>query len=321
MHRKDNPIFDFFKKFNFLKKKKRRHINKNTNFFRNDKDSAKFKSSRNNFKLFKSKLEFTNDKKITNIHIYYYLLSFLLIVMLNYLLFFSHYFAIKNIEILREDPLININIAYRSVDDFRYRQILLTDTSQIKNNLIESQKFIKNVNIRRVLPNTLKINLTAHQWAFQSEIKWNQYTITQNWIAIPNIDETLTPLNIYWLSWEFLIDYKRVLTENEIFRINYILNEIRVLFNETKQDIRYYKNENELLIKVESFWYLIFDLTQNLDEQISKLRIFNNEYKNNISHEIIYIDLRIIEKIYYCTSRTRNSCNQSLRYLYNIDID
>ena len=97
-----------------------------------------------------------------------------------YVLFFSHYFSIKNIDIIRQDDIINIDLSYRSIESIRYKPILTEDKERIKENLINHQPNIKDVYIRKILPDNIKITLSSYKSDFTFEKEGKIYLITEN---------------------------------------------------------------------------------------------------------------------------------------------
>lgn len=97
-----------------------------------------------------------------------------------YVLFFSHYFSIKSIDVIREDDVINIDIAYKSIERYRFKSIFLTNKFDIQRSLISHQPNIFDVSIRKVLPDNLKIIIKSYPELFQSTINDKNYFITQN---------------------------------------------------------------------------------------------------------------------------------------------
>jgi len=304
-----------------FKKNKRykRHNTKKYNFFT---PSLKFKSNRNTFKLFVSKISTSNwIKEIKNLNLYFYLLSIFISALVIYVLLFSHYFSIKEINMYSESSGFNINLWYRSIDDIRYKSIFLTDLQLIDKLLKEDQPAIKSVNIRRNLPDKLNIKVDLYDNIFNTTFKNKDYNITTNWVLIPwNIDPSIYDIEIKWLDPSNYYDYKSVIKKNSIDSISNILKN---LYN-IKSDIQvlsiiYYINEDNLILKIDSWYYVIFDLREDVLKQLSSLNIFIKEYIGKIEDEIIYIDLRVDWKIYYCLESTKASCFRTLKYLYDIE--
>ena len=123
----------------------------------------KFISSRNKYRAFKTKLEFQNSLQvIKKINFYYYLIAIFLIFSTLYTLFLSDYFSIKNIDVVTNDNEVNVNLVYKSVEDFRYTPLLFLDKNKIKEKILNTQPNINSIEIQKILPNNIKIIL----WSF-----------------------------------------------------------------------------------------------------------------------------------------------------------
>ena len=64
--------------------------------------------------------------------------------------------------------------------------------------------------------------------------------------------------------------------------------------------ILYYEKEREVHITIDHNTILVFDLHADVKPQIEKIAIFNKEHWDLSDEGIIYIDLRIKNKVFYC---------------------
>lgn len=320
MLNKIKKFFDSYaRKISGIKFKRKLREEKSKLYITNDSNWS-FKSKRNKFKLFKSKLEFENTfEEIKKINVYYYVLWTFLILSSMYILFFSHYFSIKNIDIIRQDEIINIDLSYRSIENIRYRPILTEDKEQIKKNLIAHQPNIKDIYIRKILPDNIKIILSSYKWDFLFERDWKNYLITENGVVVPTkLKNWLTKINIKNKDNLWIIDYKKIFNPDYIIKIRDIIN----LINERNSfvkvtDINYYKKESELHITNKDWTIIIFDLNKEPQIQVEKLNIFYKKYLSKIKLWIIYVDLRVNEKIYYCATDNEFQCRVNLKNIYD----
>lgn len=259
-------------------------------------------------------------KTLINIIIFFIILLILWII---FILFWPN-FKIKNIEILNSDWLVNIDIWYDSLKDFRWKSILLLDKKEVTNSLIESQKNIKSVSIGMILPDKLKIILKSNKAIFNSKINGTNYLITQNWIAVPSNkqDPQLKNIEIKITNnfTDKIISYQKVIDEEYIKNITNIYNKIEDNILWIKIDeIKFYSIEKDIIIKINNWTLLIFSLEWDIDSQIEKLVQFNTENKDwiNIKNDwISYIDLRIPEKVFLCKKETENNCKSNLVNIY-----
>jgi len=298
---------------------KRNNKKEKSKLYVQESSKTKYKSKRNKFKLFTKKLEFENTfNEIKNINTYYYVIWGFLIFSSAYVLFFSHYFSVKNIDIIRQDNIINIDLSYKSIENIRYKPILFVDKESIKKSLITHQPNIKEIYIRKILPDNIKIILTSYNSNFIFENDNKFYEITDNWVVIPSKQkENLIKLDIKSLSNIWIIDYKKIFNQNHILKIRNIIELLKEKnsFIEIKSLV-FYKKEAELHIINQNWTIIIFDLNKDILVQIEKLNIFYKQYVNKIKYWIIYLDLRINEKIIYCSKENEFQCKQNLKSIY-----
>jgi Fe-S cluster assembly scaffold protein SufB len=116
------------------------------------------------------------------------------------------------------------------------------------------------------------------------------------------------------------LDYKKYLNETFINNISFIINKVQENIVDLQiENIKYYVRERELHIKTKSNTILIFNINSNIKEQIEKATIFNKEKQNINKSNIIYIDLRIKNKVFYCTTETEYQCYENLKNVYSIE--
>ena len=113
----------------------------------------------------------------------------LLLVSLSlYILVFSGYFNISasHVIIERKDAGSDINIAYKSIEDFYGKSIFLVSGNAVKSVIQELQKNIDTVEVSRLYPNGLKIIIASHPNEFITYIKGmdRYYSVTSNGVLI-----------------------------------------------------------------------------------------------------------------------------------------
>ena len=312
-------IKKYLNEFKNIKFRKKLRNEKQKLYIKYHQTENKFRSTRNKFKLLKTKLEFENTfQTIKKVNFYYYLIWILLLLSSWYILFFSDYFSIKTIDVIRNDPWVNINLAYKSVEDFRYIPIIFADKKAIEDKIMAYQPNLNSITINKILPNNLKIVLGSYKKIFYFENENKKYEALENWTVIPtsSVDEK-NKINVKWLWVIWVLDYKIIFNENQLDKIRQTLDLLKTKnsFFSIKE-LTYYKKEAELHIKTSDDIIIIFDLTKEINVQIEKLNIFYKKYQNVIKSWIIYIDLRINEKLIYCSTETQNSCINNLKLIY-----
>lgn len=306
---------NFFKNKTFQKELKKY---KDSIYFK-EKSQTKYRSKRNKFKLFEKRLQFENTfTQIKWLNLYYFIIWFVLILSSLYIVLFSDYFSVKNIDIIKNDSWVNINLAYKSVEDIRYSPLIFTDKKEIKQKILSFQPNISNVEISKILPNNLKIILTSFDKLFYFENDWKKYEILENWSVIPT--STIQKENIIkikWLSLYWFIDYKIIFdwaTLKSIFNaLNYLKENNS--FVQVKE-LTYYLKEYEFHILTQDNITILFDLTKDIKPQVEKLDIFYKNYQNQIKAWITYIDLRIEDKLIYCPEDKYKICKNNLDSVY-----
>lgn len=282
-----------------------------------------FNCRKNKFKLFSLSKKYINFvKNRSNIYIpYYFWLGAFLILASIYILLFSSYFSVQKIYIERTDELSNINIAYKAIWDYYWDSIIILDSDEIENKIISYQKNIKSVEVRKMLPDSIKITITSYKWAFNTQMFWRDYIVSNNWIFIPIKNSSkLKFARIHFKDPDtlWIIDYKDILKQDDIKKIWELIAKFSSNLNTIKiNDLDYFPKEKELHLNNESNTKYIFDLTQNLDEQVSKTKAYFDKYSKTIWAKIIYMDLRIMWKIYYCDEESKDNCYSNLKKIYN----
>lgn len=252
---------------------------------------------------------------------YYFIISIIIILVIIVVLFWP-IFNIKYIEIIKKDNITNMNIAYKSVEDLRWEKIFNVHEVDIFSKLKNYQDNIKSVDMKIILPNTLKIEVESYKEIFNISLNNNNYILVENGTIIPsNHSKNLKFLNIIKkIDKNKFIEYKQIFNPFFIEKINNITSKLEEnVLNIKIKELDYYEVERELHVKIENDTIIIFSLDDDLDymSQIEKLVIFNKEYSSIIDSKIYYIDLRIKNKIFYCNSDMSYQCNENIKSIYN----
>lgn len=299
--------------FNFiLKKQKKLILNKinKTNF---TKTRRKLIIKKINFKKFKI---FWN-----NITSYYLLYIFIFIFIILYIILWP-VFKIKSINIIKQENITNITIAYKSTDKYRWNSIFNINKDEILNRLQSYQQNIRDIKTNITLPNELNIIIDSYKWIYNTTINGKTFLITQNWTLVPsNYSEELSELIVKnKFNKNNFLDYKKIFNTETINKISYIIPLLKenIIWLKVKE-ITYYLIEREVHIKTDKNTTIILNLNSNLREQIEKIAIFNKEQINIINTPIIYIDLRIKNKVFYCLKENEKQCNRNIKSIYSFE--
>ncbi len=252
-----------------------------------------------------------------NLYYYFWWIAIIFIILL-YIIFWP-IFRIQYIEIIKQDNITNMTIAYKATDKYRWKSIFTTKEIDILNRLKDYQQNIKDINTSIKLPSTLKINISSYKWVFNTMVNWKSFIITENWTLIPSsYSDNLKELKVVK---EFdknkFIDYKKILNSYFIKNISYIVEKVKEnIIDINIKELKYYMTERELHIITDKNTTLIFNLNSLINEQIEKLSILNKEKFNINKSTIVYIDLRIKNKVFYCTTEKEYQCIQNIKNVY-----
>jgi len=307
-------IKNFINKF---KTKKRRKNIKNK-LLLNKIEQTSFIKKRKTIKF--NNINFKKLNLFWKNHFYNYLLIlFILISLIIFFIFWST-FKIKFIEIIKQDNITNMSIAYNATDKYRNVSIFNIKENEILKRLKEYQQNIKKIDIRIKLPNTLKINISSYKWLFNTKINEKNYIITENGTLVPsNYSDSLKELVLVQkFDKNKFIDYKKILDPTFINNIKLIVDSIKEnIIKINISEIKYYITEREVHLKTDKKTILIFNLNSNIKEQIEKIAILNKEHININKNSIVYIDLRVKNKVFYCTTEKEYQCYQNLKSIYS----
>lgn len=307
----------YFEKFTQRFKKKKEN---NSRLIINNIDRKTYTKKRKNINIninFENYLKFFKKNYIP----YYFIISIIIITSIIIILFWP-FLNIRFIEIIKKDNITNMNIAYKSVEDIRWEKMFNIHEIDIFNKLKNYQNNIKSIDMKMILPNTIKLEIESYKEIFNITLNWNNYILVENGTIIPsNHSKNLKFLNVIKkIDRNKFIEYKQIFNPFFIEKINNIINKLEEnIVNIKIKNIDYYEVERELHIQIENDNILIFSLDDDLDymSQIEKLVVFNKEYSSIIDNKIFYIDLRIKNKIFYCDANMSYQCSQNIKSIYN----
>lgn len=304
---------------NFLRNKLKKRTKRRNNLILNNVKQKSYTKKRKKISINK---DIFNNLNIFWWSIYkYYIAIFTILITIILFIIFGPTFKIQKIEIIKMDNITNMDIAYKAVEDFRWKSILSIERNNVFNKLNNYQNNIKDIKTSLILPDTYKIVIESYKWVFNTKINEKSFIVTENWSLIPWINEEIKNIEIIK---EFdknkFIDYKKVFDTEYIQKIENITRLLKEnIINIEISDIKYYVVERELHIKIENDTTLIFDLNGDYREQIEKIVIFNKENTKIANSNIIYIDLRIKNKIFLCTTEEEYSCRTNLKKVYSYE--
>lgn len=313
--------------------------------FRNE-DTLKHTSSRNTFfrkkkreifnfaQILWGSFEFFHDHLRESPILGY--LGVFMIFLSGYIVVFSPYFKISpnNVLIEADTPWIDVNIAYRTLEDVYGRSIFLLDETTIATKLKESLKNIARIRIDTLYPNGIKVIISGSPIRYIASITWveKRYGLSENGVLVPesavNSGSTDTiEIGSEVLKSEIFLNYKQVLSDEKMIYIGKVLQ----IFREEWPDLilgksRYFMLENEFHISLESGTRILFtfqnqnsiNYVQTLEFikiQTLSLKSYIQAHKKEIlDGNISYIDARIPSKLFVCRDKT--VCKENLIMIY-----
>lgn len=259
-----------------------------------------------------------------------------LIFLSAYIVVFSPYFKISpnNVLIEADTPGIDINIAYRTLEDVYGRSIFLLDETAIASQLKESLKNISRIRIDTLYPNGIKVLISGSPIRYTATITWveKHYWLSENGVLVPESAVSSGSTDTIEISSEALkseifLNYKQVLSDQKMLLIGKVLG----LFHEEWADLvlwksRYFVLENELHISLESGTKILFTFQNDnitnlwltfefIKGQILTLKSYIQAHKKELlDGGVVYIDARIPSKLFIC--HDKDICKQNLTMIY-----
>lgn len=303
-----------FNSFNLLKNNKKNKLKEYKLLRKNKKKINKHNKKRNkyNFQL-NLNLYSKNFKKII------FISSLIIILIVSFILKWP-FLRLENINIIKLDENVNVPLIEKNLNWLKWKVLFNIRNEDIENIIINSEQNIKDINITRIFPKTIKLKISSYETIFKTSLKWNNYLITKNWVFIPtrNENKNIDSIEIKGLDLQNYPNYKKILSSENIEKILYIKNKIKDnIINIKIEKTIYYKTQKEVHFIINNETRLIFDLVWDLDKKLEQLFVFNKEKINIIKPWIIYIDNRIISKILYCDQEELDNCVKNINYIYD----
>lgn len=238
-------------------------------------------------------------------------------------------FTVQNIQVLRNDNITEMWLAYSSLENIREKRIFQLDEEVIKAKMKEYQNNIKDIDISFSLPDTIEIKIGSYPIYFNTLLGDKSYYLTQNGTLVPwkNREEYKNISIKKKLSSTSIPDYNKLFYTDHIEQMHSAYNFLEENIIDIKVDlIDYYPIEREAHFHLNNEVLLIYTLWRNMNEQIEKTVIYNTEHNPLSDNSMIYIDFRVREevwenkkeKIFYCTKQTEYQCKQNLKKIYSL---
>lgn len=244
--------------------------------------------------------------------------SIMLVALIIFLLYWPIY-TVKFINIIRQDSITSIDLAYNALSDVRGKRLFEIEESNIKKKLLDYQNNIDYVDVDINFPNTLEIYILSYPIFFQTTIEEKNFYISQNGSLIPGKpnEEYKNIILKNWLQTNIFPDYKKFFDQKNMENIYEAISyfEQNIVWSKIK-NILYYEIEKEVHFELENDNIIMFTLEKDLKQQIKKTAIFHAEHREVTDDGLIYLDMRVTNKVFYCDNETTNQCNNNLKKIY-----
>lgn len=311
---------------NFFKKFSKKKETKNKVLFKTEIQKRPFKKRRSfwlNLKL--KKPEFLLNK---NYAPYLFGTFFCLFIIILFVIFWP-IFRLEQINVTKKDSFTNIDIIYKSLDDFRWDSIFDMEKSVILKRMQEYQENIKDIELKINFPKTINIKAESYKEKFNISINEKNYILLENGSLIPTINplKQLPNLEIVKnIDKTRHLEYKKIFDMNKIAKIEILEKKIyENVAGIEINELKYYEEEREAHFILNKTTRLIFSLDDSIsiEEQIKNISIIDKEKSAIAKNDKVYIDLRISWKVYICTMEWDNRnqkkavCDRNLESIYS----
>lgn len=212
--------------------------------------------------------------------------ALILIVLSLYLIFGSTYFRISpsKVVIERLDAGSDVNIAYKSIEEFYGAPIFSVDSSDVSRAIVSMQKNIREARVSKLYPNGLKIVLSSWSPEFVTYFPTLEryYGLTGNGVLVyaRSRNPELPEISIVDpdLAEAGFLDYREGIGEASMKRILVIRDAIKeVLPGIVVSKYAYFRLEQEVHVSLDSGARLIFSLDGTDKRQVSTLVFWNSQ--------------------------------------------
>lgn len=228
----------------------------------------------------------------------WWIVLFILIGFLVWFFFFSSYFKIKNIEI---DGSLNPEVK-SAIDQFYNKNILTFQPGKIEEDLIKKQTSIKSIEIRRGLPDTLKIKVNVREPVIGWKSQEKTYLVDENGIVFELgegevVTEEGKEIPVIEDSQNIAVEPGSQIVTADF--VDFVKNFVEQLKEEQEIKVTALKiveTTFQIEADTDQGWKIIVNTIASLTNQLKALAKVL-ETKREEVHE--YIDLRIEGRVYY----------------------
>ncbi len=240
-----------------------------------------------------------NSKKVLLI-----ILSLILFNILGYILIFSPLFEIKNISISQTKYLDRERFE-KQISDYQKKSFLNRNIFIFSKKKMDKYlaKFpgVEKVAIEKIYFHDLKITINERAPVFVWQVSDHKYLVDRTGLIWGDYEDKFSDKPV-------VIDQKMVPTAigrkpvpaNFSRFIEELSKDFMAQTNNKITKIEVTDTTNEVKVYSDSTWYVYFDTTKTVHNQLINLsRILNEVQKNPKKKGLVYIDLRLDNKIFY----------------------
>lgn len=218
-------------------------------------------------------------------------------IALLWFLFYSDYFKVKTITI---EGSLNPDVT-DEIEDLKGKNIFNLVLGNTEKDLAEKQSSIESIQIRRGIPDTLKVKVFVRNPVISWQTKGKTYFVDKNGIVFEQTSSEMTDEDLQKIP--KVIDTRdlEVTSGTETLSPDFI-NFTKIIadkFNEKTAanitEMKIGETTFQLEVHADQGWYVLFDTTRKPETQLDVLAKMLNEHREDI-HE--YVDLRVEGRAY-----------------------
>ncbi|MBI2463983.1 FtsQ-type POTRA domain-containing protein [Candidatus Peregrinibacteria bacterium] len=251
--------------------------------------------SRNQGQLFGTSFEKKQPKKSKKIWLVLPILAGTFMAI--YGIFFSSWFNIKTITIKNENAAMNDSSAYENtLVSVKNKNLLFVRTEVIKAKIMEQYPELKNIEIKKILPDQLKITIEGYEIVanlintFENYEKKFELNAT-GYLVMEDIENPELPYIMITTEKALSLKTQVIKPDKLIFTLDAI-KKFEEMFKMVILDAKYMEVEREVHLRTEKHFVVWLDMEKDLDEQLNKLKKAIPKL-DIFSTPLEYIDLRI----------------------------
>ena len=227
--------------------------------------------------------------------------------------------SITEIEITRENSLIDIEESYRALNYLRGKNILSTDVSELNERLQSTQQVVRSVHMQRIFPNKVLIHIIPYTPIFNTQYG---YIMDNGFIhTLPiRADVEIPFLDVVWYDIS-LLSRQPDISLDDLYTITVLTRSLsRDIPTLQVEGLKYYIKERELHMRDKLGTIYLFDLTENITDQIEKISVYITERWINLEErEFKYLDIRVPRWIFTCGMDNSRQCLRNLESIYGTE--